>query len=66
MKFIAWYCHKCKMYLREPELLKGRRCPECRGSTIPRPMETKELESGTPRYFQQSPQGLGNEEHINK
>lgn len=37
MKFIAWYCHKCKMYFRELELNRSK-CPECNGSTIPQPM----------------------------
>ena len=40
MKFIAWYCHKCKMYFGETELNKHK-CPECEGSVIPQPMESK-------------------------
>ena len=40
MKFVAWYCHKCKMYFREIEL-HGGRCPECGGVAVPQPMVTK-------------------------
>lgn len=40
MKFIAWYCHKCKMYFREAEL-NSHKCPECKGQVIPEPMESK-------------------------
>jgi len=39
--FVAWYCHKCKLYFREAELIKGK-CPECQGFVIPEPMEAKE------------------------
>lgn len=41
MKFIAWYCHRCKQYFRELELI-DHKCPECKGTVIPQPMETKE------------------------
>ena len=40
MKFVAWYCHKCKMYFREIELSE-KKCPECGGVVVAEPMETK-------------------------
>lgn len=41
MKFVAWYCRRCRMHFRESELRRGK-CPECGGAVTPRPMETKE------------------------
>ena len=42
MKFIAWYCHRCKMYFREAELNNGK-CPECKTPTIPQPIQAKKV-----------------------
>lgn len=33
---LGYWCEKCQMYFRELELLKGKRCPECRGEVRPR------------------------------
>lgn len=42
MRFVAWYCYKCNMYLREIETLQGHRCPECKTPMIPQPVKTEE------------------------
>jgi len=33
---LAYYCTACAMYVRESELLKDKRCPECKQATKPR------------------------------
>jgi hypothetical protein len=33
---IAYWCPKCEMYLREAELMKVHKCPECLEQTKPR------------------------------
>jgi len=32
---LGYFCEACQLYFREIELLKGKRCPECKGKTKP-------------------------------
>ena len=33
---LTYYCPACQFHYRELELLKGKRCPECKKQTKPR------------------------------